>query len=132
MSLKANALKSNEAQKKSIAKDVTSILGQMDDELKAAHDSGRHSVSISLPITFSIPYMNNTDAQRIIYYKVLTSLLERDFNVEIDLRKNSTFFIVTWLSSDELSELELQNALLAKHTKKDIGKIKLDRESELN
>lgn len=126
MSLKAQTLKSNESQRKSIAKDVSDILAQMDDELKVAHDCGKHSVSISVPITFSIPYMNNADAQRTIYYKILSSLLERGFNVEIDLKKNVTLFQITWLSNDEVIDLELQNALLAKHTKKEISKLKIN------
>lgn len=130
MSLRANVLKSNESQKKSISKEVKAILGQIDDELKAAHECGRHEIGISVPITFSIPYMSNADAQRIIYYKILASLLEREFNVEIDLRKNATFFQVTWLSNDELAEVELQNTLLAKHTKKDLSKIRLDKDKD--
>lgn len=131
MSLKASALKSNEAQRKALANETNSILGHIDDELKKAHDCGKHTTSITLPITFAVPYMKNRDAQRIIYYKVLTSLLERDWNVEIELHKNSTVFHVTWLTTDELQEIELQNALLAKHTKKDFSKIKLDDESDM-
>lgn len=126
MSIKADSLKSNESQKKAIQKELNAILGHIDDQLKVAHDQGKHAVSESLPITFSIPYMRNKDAQRIIYYKVLTSLLERGFNAEFEAKKDVTVFYITWLSKEELDEIEVQNCVLAKHTKKDFSKLKLD------
>jgi hypothetical protein len=116
MSIKANILKSSDAQKKAIAKEVTLILAHLDDELKIAHEQGKHFVAASVPITFSIPYMSNTDAQRIIYYKVLTSLLDREFNVKVQLEDTATIFHVRWLSDDEEKDIELQHSLLAKHT----------------
>jgi hypothetical protein len=125
MSLKASALKSNEAQKKSIKKEVTTILGHLDDELKTSHEQGKHDVSISLPITFGIPYMSNTDAQRTIYYQILTSLIERNFIPTVKLKKDSTVFYITWLSDEEREEIELQNTLLAKHTDRDLSKTTL-------
>ena len=127
MSLKASALKSNDAQKKSIGREVTSILTTIDDELKNAHDQGKHSIIVRAPITFSIPYMNNKDAQRMIYYKILTSLIEREFTVELELQKDISMFHITWLNEEELNELELQNALLAKYTKKNISQMDLGK-----
>jgi hypothetical protein len=116
MSIKANVLKSSESQKKAIAKEVNCILAHLDDELKVAHEQGKHFVSATVPITFSIPYMSNTDAQRIVYYKVLTSLIDREFNVKVQLEDNATIFHVRWLSDDEEKDIELQHSLLAKHT----------------
>lgn len=116
MSLKANALKSNDSQQKTLAREATLILGHIDDELKLAHDQGKHKVSVSVPITFSIPYMANKDAQRIIYYKVLNSLLERDFYVTIQLEDNATIFHVKWLSDEEEKDIDLQHSILAKYT----------------
>jgi hypothetical protein len=118
MSLKAENLKSNESQKKSLTKEVTGILGRIDDELKVGHEQGKHCITSALPITFSIPYMSNADAQRIIYYRVLVSLLDRGFHVKANLKESSTVFVITWLSNDELQEVELQTALLAKHSNK--------------
>jgi hypothetical protein len=117
MSLKASVLKSNEAQKKAVMKEVTHILAHIDDELKAVHDQGRHGVSLTVPITFSIPYMSNADAQRSIYYKILMSLIDRDFNVKIDLADDQSIFHITWLNEDEAKDIEMQNALIAKHSK---------------
>jgi hypothetical protein len=116
MSLKANTLKSNESQNKSIMSEVNSIISNIDDELKVAHEQGRHKASITVPITFSIPYMQNKDAQRTIYYKILTSLLDRDFHVTIQMEEKATIFHVKWLSDEEEKDIDLQNTLLAKHT----------------
>jgi hypothetical protein len=125
MSLKASVLKSNENQKKAIAKDTQAILAQIDDELKAAHEQGRHTASVSVPTIFSIPYMSNADTQRIVYYKILISLIDRGYTVDITLGKDSSVFNVTWLNEDEMKEIAEQNTLLAKYTKKTGKDIKL-------
>jgi hypothetical protein len=118
MSLKAASLKHNEAQRRGIKKEVLNILANMDNEIKIAHEQGKnYEVCVSVPITFSIPHMQNKDAQRMIYYEILKSLMERDFIVEIELNKDSTLFYITWLSSEEKTEIELQNNMLAKHTR---------------
>lgn len=116
MSIKANALKSNEAQRVSLMNEINTILGQIDDELKLSHDQGKHYVHYLAPITFSIPYMSNTDAQRKIYSDILQSLLDRGFCVDIEMGKKKTQFNITWLSKTELDEIEIQNALIAKYS----------------
>jgi hypothetical protein len=116
MSLKASALKNNEAQKKAIAREVGLILGRIDDELKVAHEQGKQKAAVSVPITFSIPYMSNKDAQRHVYYRVLVSLIDREFNVKIMLEEDSSMFLVSWLSDEEQEDVAIQHNLLAKHT----------------
>jgi hypothetical protein len=116
MALKASALKSNEAQKKAISREVSLILARLDDELKVAHEQGKSKASVSIPITFAIPYMSNKDAQRIVYYRVLTSLIDREFNVKISLEEDASIFLVSWLTDEEQEDVNIQHALLAKHT----------------
>lgn len=119
MSLNANVLKSNESQRKAIASEVNNILGRMDDDIKKAHEENKRSVSLTVPIVFSVPYMSNTDAQRVIYYKILISLIDRNFGVKISMGGQKTIFHVKWITEEELKEIEEQNALLAKYTIKD-------------
>jgi hypothetical protein len=116
MSLRADLLKTNPNKVKAIMKEVTSILGRIDDEIKTAYDQDKTSVLCSVPIVFAIPYTNNINAQRAVYYKILESLLERNYTVEILMNPDSTIFHIKWLSPDEEKEVELRNALLAKHT----------------
>ena len=118
MSLKASSFKNNDAQNKSIAKEVLHILNRMDDELKTAHESGKHEVRINVPINFSVPFMKNKDAQRIVYYKILESLIKRGFIASLNLTKNISIIHITWLSDGEKLEIKIQNDLLAKCTKK--------------
>jgi hypothetical protein len=123
--LNANDLKNNDAQKKLINKEVKEILSYIDEELKKAYDIGKHKIVVNLPMIFSIPNMPNKDAQRIIYYEILTSLLDRNFLVQTNLSADSTKYEITWLSESEYNELELQNLLLAKHAKKEVANLKL-------
>jgi hypothetical protein len=123
MSLKAGSLKSNNPQIAATTKESNQILASIDDSLKNAHEEGRHAIIYSCPINFSVPFMSNKDAQRMIYYKILTSLKERGFNVEIEIHKTETLFRVSWLSKEEIDEIEMQDDVLKKHIKKDLKNV---------
>ena len=118
MSIKAEVLKTNPNKLKAIMKEVSSILGRIDDEIKNAYDHDECKAYVSVPITFAVPHMSNKNAQRIVYYKILDSLLNRGFIVEIHLATDRTVFLITWLSEDEKKDIEQQNALLAKFSYK--------------
>ncbi len=124
MSLTASVLKNNDIQKKAIMKEVNTIISRADSEIKIAHEQGKHNVIITVPIMFQIPYMAVRDSQRIIYYKILQSLLSREFDVKISIRDNICLFDVTWISKEEKHEIDLQNALLAKYTKTEEPELK--------
>lgn len=116
MSLKASVLKSNEAQKKALQKEIRAILASIDDELKAAHERGEHSISTTVQTIFAIPYMSNSDAQREVYYGILQSLKEREFEVSIHMAKDKTIFKIKWLSPEEEQEISMKHSILAEHT----------------
>jgi hypothetical protein len=128
MSLKAEALRVNRTQKIEIDKYVKDILGHFDDELKSAHERGIHEITLSAPIMFPVAYMPNATAQRMIYYKALKSLLDRGFLVQIDMQKDATLFEITWVTNEEKADWALEVQLLAKHSKKSIGKVDLSKE----
>ena len=116
MSLQANVLKTNPNKIKAVMKEANAILGRIDDEIKTAYERDESKVNVSVPITFSIPYMSNRNAQRNVYAKVLESLLDRGYIVHIYMVPDQTIFMINWLSEDEEKEIEVRNALLAKHT----------------
>jgi predicted GNAT superfamily acetyltransferase len=116
MSLRADSLKTNPNKIKAIMKEVKAILEHVDEELKAAYDRDDCKANVTVPITFAIPYMSNRNAQRVIYYKILESLLDRGYDVKIYMTTDQTIFIIKWLSEDEEKDIEQQNTLLAKHT----------------
>jgi len=114
----ANALKTNDSQRAAINKEISGILGYIDEKVRAYHNEGIKVVPITLPTIFSLPNMSNKDAQRCVYYGVLQKLLDKHFNVEIDLKDKETIYTLTWLSDDERAEIDMQNAILAKYSKK--------------
>jgi hypothetical protein len=126
MSLKAEQLRHNKAQKVQVRVQTKAILGYVDEELRKAHDSGKADVSMTLPINFSIPFMRNNDAQRKIYSKILESLIERDFIPKLRLRKDSTLLTIRWWSDEELHDMDVQNTLIAKYSEKSYGNVDLN------
>ncbi len=118
MSLKAEILKTNDAKKRTMLKEAKLILSRIDDDIKNAYDHDRTNVAVTVPITFSIPHVANSDAQRFIYYAILESLISRDFDVQIHFAADQTIFYIKWMSDEETREIEKQNELLAKYTMK--------------
>ncbi len=118
MSLDAKNLKPNETQKKKLKYEAKAILATIDEKIRTAHDSSKQSIEVPVPIQFTIEYMSTAEIQRQIYYQILISLLKRNFIVEIDVKKESTIFYITWVTPDERGEIDIQNELLAKYTKK--------------
>lgn len=116
MSLKADTLKSNPNKLKLISKELNVILSHIDEEIKSAYDQDKTKLTVTLPITFAIANMSNTSAQRIIYYKILESLLARNYIVKIHMATEQTLLFITWLSEDEEKDIDLQNILIAKHS----------------
>lgn len=115
--LTANSLKNGDVLKKLIEKEVKIILYSIDDKLRIAYQQGtNHEIKVSLPITFGIPNMQNKDAQRAVYYRIITSLVERDFQVKIEIKPDKTYIYISWLSDDEKDEIDIQNKVLAEHT----------------
>ena len=116
--LHASSLKSNESQKKCIKILVKDLLSNIDSELKETHKDSKQHLETKLPITFTVPNMNNADAQRIIYSSIIESLEKRGFIVEIEIKSTSTILYIRWLNDDEHKEIEIQNLILVKHARK--------------
>ena len=116
MTCRANSLKSSGIYKAELMQIAKLLIRQVDDEIKTAFDSGKYRVVVSVPVTFQLKYGKNSDAQRIIYHSLLTSLVERDFLVEIDMQQESTLFNISWVSADEEEEIAMQNIVLARHS----------------
>lgn len=118
MSVKAETYKTNPGKITAAKRESKLILGRIYDEIKQAYDEEQSEVYSTIPITFGIPCMKNSSAQRMVYYFVLTDLLDNDYIVEILLSEDKTIFHIKWITEDEEKEIMEQNALLAKHTVK--------------
>ena len=116
MAYRANSLKSSGVYKAELMQIAKLLIRQVDDDIKVAFDSGKYRVAVSVPVTFQLKSGKNSDAQRIIYHTLLTSLIERDFLVEIDMQQESTVFNISWVSADEEEEIAMQNMVLARHS----------------
>jgi hypothetical protein len=117
--LRADKLRMNSLQKKTIDSYVKSFLSLIDEKINAAHKAGGcDHIEYTLPIRFDdVPNLENKDSQRKIYAKIIQSLKERGFEVEFTLGDTSARLFVTWLSKAEQDEINYEISLIAKHTK---------------
>lgn len=116
MSLQASLLKTNPTKLKHLDSEAKAILLKIDEEINNAYKADKKSINFSVPIIFNIMYMSNKDAQRGIYYRILSSLLERQYIVKIVLTSTQSIFKISWISEEEETELNTQNMLIAKYT----------------
>jgi hypothetical protein len=114
----ANSLRNNNLQKRNLKEVITDIIKRISQELIDAHREGCHHIITSIPITFSIPNMTNTDSQRYIYASIIDELIAKDYRIWILPGKDSCKIKITWMSPDDESEVKYQTQLIAKHTHK--------------
>ena len=114
----ANSLRNNNLQKRNLKEVITDIIRRISQELIAAHREGSHHIITTMPITFSIPNMSNTDSQRYIYASVIDELISKDYRIWIAPGKDVCKIKITWMSPDDETEIKYQMQLIAKHTKK--------------
>ncbi len=114
----ATSLRNNNLQKRNLKEVITDIIKRISQELLTAHREGSHHIITTMPITFSIPNMSNTDSQRYIYASVIDELISKDYRIWIAPSKNICQIKITWMSSEDESEVKYQIQLIAKHTHK--------------
>jgi acid stress-induced BolA-like protein IbaG/YrbA len=114
----ANSLRNNNLQKRNLKEVITDIIKRISQELISAHREGSHHIITTVPITFSIPNMSNTDTQRYIYASVIDELISKDYRIWISPGKNICRIKITWMSPDDETEIKYQMQLIAKHTNK--------------
>ncbi len=118
MSLNADDLKINTTISDIIERKTKEILSVIDDEIKKAHNYGKHSVIVKLPSIIDIPNLNNSDSQREIYFRVLTSLLERKFAPTLIIKNNINAVLIKWMSKKEAEEIKTKLEFIASYTQK--------------
>ena len=118
--INASKLRNNNLQKRSIMKAATEIIRRISDELLIAHREGKHDLLTTIPITFAIPNMSNKDSQRVIYASVISELKKKEYRLIIIPQKNECQLNITWMSSEDESEMKFQTQLIASHTKKSL------------
>jgi len=114
----ANSLRNNNLQKRNLKEVITDIIRRISQELIIAHREGSHHIITTMPITFSIPNMSNTDSQRYIYASVIEELISKDYRIWISPGKDVCKIKITWMSPEDETEIKYQMQLIAKHTKK--------------
>lgn len=113
----ANNLRNNNVQKRQIREYVIEILRRINDELKGAHQEGRHILVTELPIIFGITNMSEKAAQREIWFKIIECLKNKNYRVSINPREDTCLLKITWFSKEDEAEISHQISVISLHTK---------------
>lgn len=108
----AHAMKSNSNQKRQIVEYINQIIIGINKELKDARMNGACYIITELPIIFDINHMNNSDAQRIIYSRIIEILKAKNFTVKINHTNNSCLLKISWFTVSEENEIQKQLRLI--------------------
>jgi hypothetical protein len=114
--INATNLRNNNLQQRNLKEVITEIIKRISQELISAHRDGNHHIITTMPITFSIPNMSNSDSQRYIYASVIDELISKDYRIWIAPGKNACRIKITWMSPEDETEMKYQTQLIAKHT----------------
>ncbi len=113
----ANNLRHNNVQKRQIREYLVDILKRIDEELKTAHQEGRHELITELPIIFGISHMSEKSAQREIWFKVIEYLKNKNYQVVIQPRDDTCLLKLTWFSQKDIAEIKHKITVIDMHTK---------------
>ena len=102
--VQASDLKYSKLQISEIDSQVRSILLTINDCIVDAHEQGKESIEVPLPIAFDIPHLNQFQAKVKIYSLVVEDLTsdKKKFSVKLDYsKKESSKLFITWMSEED-------------------------------
>jgi hypothetical protein len=116
MSVTAKQLSKSGARGKDVDSIIREQLQIIDDKLLHADRAwGRNIVAIELPSSFNILGLARQDGQRLVYSTLLRSLLNREFEVRLQMDKARTTLFVAWDADLDQEELDAMNKLIREH-----------------
>lgn len=114
----ANKLRHSNIQKKALRDNIVEILRKINDELIVSHREGSYSIITTMPIIFDVPNMVNKASQRIVWYHVIKSLLDKNYRININPSKDFCRLQITWITPEDEQLISLQTNVIAQHTKR--------------
>lgn len=114
----ATLLKSNGNQKRHIEDYLKEIIIRINIELKQAQRDGCFHIITEIPFIYDIPNMKNKTAQRIIWSKTIDILKNKNFEVKIDFNQAKCRLKISWLDSEQRSNIEHENGILMECSEK--------------
>jgi hypothetical protein len=88
------------------------IIRMLNTKILENHEQGIRYLETTIPHTFPIAGMGKNDAQREIFYAILTNLLKRKFRIQITLQEKNAKVILAWFGSKDIARIEQQKAIL--------------------
>jgi hypothetical protein len=111
----AEKLRTNRTRTQLLTLNIEEILRVIRNEISDAHSSGRHEIQYNLPITFVVPQMTNTDAQRYVWGSIIDILLSKNYKVQIEFEKSRCTLFISWLTRED-EKLDYFDRLIVEHS----------------
>lgn len=110
----ATRLKKNSLYKVTISEYTKEILLQLNTMITDAYDAGLTHIEYKLPINFKRvdDTVSNQEIQTSIYFKVVSELEKKDYDVRLKFAKTFTLLKVSWAVKADTSEIEKMQAKL--------------------
>lgn len=107
----ATRLKKNSLYKVTISEYTKEILLQLNTLITDSYDAGLTRIEYKLPINFKQvdDSVSNEEIQTSIYFKVVTELEKKDYDVRLKFHKSYTLLKVSWAvkaGSDEVKQMQ--------------------------
>jgi hypothetical protein len=109
----ASKLRKSNSQKKELRDYVVDIARKLNDEIKTGHNMGDHHINTSLPITFNVTNMSNSDSQRIIWFTLLKWLNNKTYITKIKVSDTKCLLTISWISEEEAEHINYQKQFIA-------------------
>ena len=101
--IKASDLKYSKSQISEIETQVKIILNTVNDSIEEAHEQGKESVEVPLPVAFDVPHLGQLEAKKKIYSLVAEDLSspKRGFVIRLYIKPEGSKIFITWMTEED-------------------------------
>lgn len=110
----AHRMRHNNLQKRMLVEYITDILKRIKDEINIARQEGNRFITTDIPTVFTIPDIDNSDCQRIIWSTVMEKLIKRHYRIKWDFKSQRCTLYITWISQEDESIVNRQLNILTR------------------
>lgn len=104
--------KSNNTQLKFELDNLTKTL---DANIEKANTEGHSEIYFSLPVNFAITGLDRSDAQLVIYSRLIEIYERNGFKVKMKVRPDETIMNIKWIANFDENEKERMKRLFSSH-----------------
>jgi hypothetical protein len=112
-----------------IDSEVKKLLECFEEKIRSVSKKGSTSTVVPVPTTFDVGHMKNSDAQTVIYYKLIKELENKGFDFVLKKGSSTVNYHISWSSKQNEQDLGKMTDVIASYLTKGVNKKPIKKRS---